>query len=533
VGTNGGLSRLMGQRFFNYTSAHGLPSDGVSQILEDAAGRIWVGTNRGVAALSRASLDAVAAGRSLGLEVELFGRSDGLESPLCTAPAQGYAARDGRLWFPTRRGLAVVDPAAPRAELAAPQVVLEGLEVDDRPVRLDAPLPELPPGTGRLAFRFSAPELLVPGRVRFRYRLEGYDEDWVEAGGRRVAYYTGVPPGRYTFRVMAGLLGGPWRDEGTRLPLVLLPRFHQTRAFLVTCALLVGLVLVSAYRLRIRSLARRERQLLALVQERTRSLAEEKERAEAAAREADRQKRVAQEAAALKTEFLGIAAHDLKNPLVAVRGFSEILAAGNAPPTKVVELSERMGQSADRMLALIDDLLTTAASEGSQGMLQRTSAELGALVGLALEELRPLAARKQQSLRLKVEEGCRAEVDQGRIREVVENLVANAIKYSPAGSSIRVEVARGEGRVHISVADQGPGLKAEDWPRLFQPFVRLSARPTGGETSTGLGLSIVKRLVELHGGRVWAQSPGEGQGTTFHVDLPVTVPPVSPASALD
>jgi signal transduction histidine kinase len=112
--------------------------------------------------------------------------------------------------------------------------------------------------------------------------------------------------------------------------------------------------------------------------------------------------------------------------------------------------------------------------------------------------------------------------DSDRIREAIDNLVSNAVKYSPIGGTIDLLVAREDDGILVQVRDQGAGLSPEDISRLFGRFQRLSAKPTAGETSTGLGLSIVKRIVDLHGGRIKVESAGPGKGATFKMTLPVT-----------
>jgi signal transduction histidine kinase len=144
-----------------------------------------------------------------------------------------------------------------------------------------------------------------------------------------------------------------------------------------------------------------------------------------------------------------------------------------------------------------------------------------ALVREAVEANRPLAERKHQALRLVTAEQLVVACDHERMREAIDNLVSNAVKYSPLGGSVTVTVERRDNEARVRVADSGPGLAPEDYPRLFGRFQRLSARPTGGENSTGLGLFIAKRIVELHGGRVEVRSPTVGHGAVFEIAVPM------------
>jgi signal transduction histidine kinase/streptogramin lyase len=529
VGTTGGLARLTGDAAQVVTARQGLPADPIHQIVDDGRGYLWIGGSHGVYRIARRELDELARGERASLAPYGLGRSHGMRSVECTTPAlpAGLRTRDGRVWFATTRGLAVLDPARLRVgPEAPPPVVIEGIVADDRPLETRSGEVTLDPGTSRVAFQYTGLTLLEPERVRFRYRLAGYDKDWVDAGDRRGAHYTGLPPGSYRFEVVARIGAGAWSATPAAVGVVLEPRFHQTRWFWAAVAGAVFLGLLAAYRTRIARLTAHERELAVLVDERTRSLQAEKERAEAARREAERQTRVAQQADALKTELLGIAAHDLRNPLQNILGHAELLAGSEE--ARVKGPAAAIERSSERMLRLIEDLLATAALDGGVE-LRPESLELGPIAGLVVEGNRARAEAKGQTLSLAAEPGVRVRADAERLRDVMENLVSNAIKYTPRGGTIRVRVARSEGAARFEVRDDGQGLAAEDMPRLFGRFERL-ARPTGGEPSTGLGLYIVRRLVELHGGRVAAESEGRGKGARFVVELPEEGPPADAAA---
>jgi signal transduction histidine kinase/ligand-binding sensor domain-containing protein len=524
VGTTGGLAWVTAGRVHAVTAGAGLPADPIHQIVDDGLGNLWIGSSRGVYRLPKRELDALARGERTTVVPYGLGKSHGMRSVECTAPAlpAGFRTRDGRLWFATTKGVAVLDPS--RLHLGPeppPPVVIEGLAADDRALDTRAGEVTLGPGTARVVFQYTGLTLLEPERVRFRYRLVGYDKDWIEAGDRRGAHYTGLPPGRYRFEVVARIGAGPWSATPAAVGLSLEPRFHQTRWFWAVVGTLVVLGLAGAYRARIAHLTARERELAVLVDDRTRSLQAEKERAEAAQREAEHQTRVAQRANALKTEVLGIAAHDLRNPLQTILGYAEVLGASQEP--KVKGPAGAIERSSQRMLGLIEDLLATAALDGGVE-LRPEEVDLGQLAAVVAEGNRSRAEAKGQELSLATDEGVRARVDAERVRDVMENLVGNAIKYTPPGGTIRIKASHAGPTVRFEVSDDGPGLAPGDLPRLFGRFERLSARPTAGEPSTGLGLYIVRRLVELHGGRVWAESDGPGRGARFVVELTAAAP---------
>jgi signal transduction histidine kinase len=231
----------------------------------------------------------------------------------------------------------------------------------------------------------------------------------------------------------------------------------------------------------------------------------------------------AEKADALKTRLVGVASHDLKSPLRAVVSASAAIAREPTDTAAVVELARRMHSEGQRMFALIRDLLDVAALETGHLELQRRPLAPASLAREVAAALQDRARAKDQMLDCSIAPGAEERLisgDHGRLRQVLENLVDNALKFTPAGRAIRVSVDDEAGMVRVAVADEGPGLSPEDYAALFQPFQKLSAVPTGGESSSGLGLFIVRELVSAHGGQLLVDSmPGEG--ATFAVLLPV------------
>ena len=232
------------------------------------------------------------------------------------------------------------------------------------------------------------------------------------------------------------------------------------------------------------------------------------------------------QANAFKSEILGTVAHDLKNPLGVILGRTEILqemigAAGALNENVKVQIAY-IRDAANRLTEMVDDLVSDAMADALDITIRREPVDISVLVQEVAEANRPLAARKEQTISIAAPPNHAATCDADRIREAIDNLVSNAIKYSPIGGAIDLLVAQEDGGIIVQVSDQGAGLSPEDISRLFGRFQRLSAKPTAGETSTGLGLSIVKRIVDLHGGRVEVDSAGPGKGAMFKMILPVT-----------
>jgi len=241
------------------------------------------------------------------------------------------------------------------------------------------------------------------------------------------------------------------------------------------------------------------------------------------------------QANALKSEVLGTVAHDLKNPLAVILGRTEILKdmiVGTGELDRNLQAQiKQIRASADRLAGMVDDLLADAMADALDITLRRESVDIVLLVQEVTEANRSLAAHKQQTITVTAPPNATVVCDSDRMREAIDNLVSNAIKYSPIGGAIDLRVAQENDALLIEVRDRGAGLSPEDVSRMFGRFQRLSAKPSAGESSTGLGLSIVKRIVDLHGGQITVESAGPGQGAAFRISLPTSVPTSLPTSA--
>lgn len=235
-----------------------------------------------------------------------------------------------------------------------------------------------------------------------------------------------------------------------------------------------------------------------------------------------------------KNEFLGIAAHDLKNPLGAIKLASDFLNshADSLSPEDIRELSGDILRTSSYMFSIISNLLDINALESGKITVTLAPCDVTELVRFVTDNYRQRAANKSiELLCISPNSPITALADPHRLREVLENLVSNAIKFSPQHRSIEVDVSTVQNShdktvVQISVRDHGPGISPDDMKKLFGKFQKLHARPTDGEDSTGLGLSIVKKLVELMDGNVWCESI-LGDGATFFVELPAAAPDIT------
>jgi signal transduction histidine kinase/CheY-like chemotaxis protein len=232
-----------------------------------------------------------------------------------------------------------------------------------------------------------------------------------------------------------------------------------------------------------------------------------------------------QRANGFKNEILGTVAHDLKNPLGVILGRTEMLTeliGAAASKESVTAQVEHIRDATRRLTSMVDHLISDAMADAFDITIRREPVDIAGLVAEVTDANQPLATNKQQTITVSAPPNFVTMCDADRMREAIDNLISNAIKYSPIGGKIAVVVSREQSNTVIRVADEGAGLSPEDLGRLFGRFQRLSAKPTAGESSTGLGLSIVKRIIDMHGGKVTADSDGPGRGATFTVVLPAT-----------
>jgi signal transduction histidine kinase len=224
-----------------------------------------------------------------------------------------------------------------------------------------------------------------------------------------------------------------------------------------------------------------------------------------------------------KNEFLGIAAHDLKNPLSAIQGYAEMIKSDfdDMPKEEIIDIINKIHISSRQMFELVKNLLDVNAIEVGKQELSLTNLDIKPLLQTLVEYYHQKAAQKNIQLQCKcTEKQYYVRAEKNTVYQILDNLLSNAVKYSPPNKYISVCLAKNNEYIYCKIRDQGPGFSDEDKPKLFGQFTRLSAKPTGGEHSTGLGLFIVKKLVEAMQGKVWCESQ-LGQGTTFIVKLPV------------
>jgi signal transduction histidine kinase/ligand-binding sensor domain-containing protein/CheY-like chemotaxis protein len=536
IGTQGhGLGRFRDGRLRFMGRAEGLFDDVVFQIIDDGEGRFWTTSNRGVARVSRQELDDVADGKLPRASAIAYGTADGMRAAECNSGSPGAAqAPDGSLWFATMGGATSLNPKRVIQNRVVPPVLIEEVLADGRLVDPNAGL-SLPAGTSSLEVHYTALSLAVPERVRFQYRLDELDPDWVDAGTRRTAWYTNLPPGDHELRVIASNDDGVWNEEGARLAFRVEPHLRQRPWFQALMAMGVVGFAIGAHRLRVRNMVARETALVATVEARTHDLREEKERTEQALRdaqssraEAEAQRERAIEASRAKSSFLANMSHELRTPLNAILGFAQLMARDQ---TRSEKDRERLGivlSSGEHLLGLINDVLSISRIEAGEMTLNAAPFRLSHLVETAAAMFRTRSEARGVELKTSLT-GAPAFVrgDEGKLRQVLINLLGNAFKFTERGSVSLIASWR-EGRATFIVEDTGKGIAPEEMGVLFQPFGQTADGQAARE-GTGLGLVISRKVARLMDGDITVRSE-KGRGTAFTVDVALPMAEASEAA---
>ncbi len=460
---NGGLGMFRAGRFLKFTAKDGLLSDNIASI-EGEGDWLWLSTTRGLCRVSKRQLNEFAERKRASLEPENYGVDDGLRSAQCAAyptAAGGKPTADGRLWFATNRGLAVLDRPARKRQSPAPVVHLVSMNADGREVNLSGPA-RLAPGNGRVQIRYSAIHLSAPERVRYSYRLAGLDADWVRAGNRRLVDYNSLGHGRYRFEVRAEAPGAP--PAGASFDFELMPHFYETLWFRLACAApLLGAVW-AAYLLRLRAIGNR----FALVLE---------ERARLAREIHD----------TLAQGFVGISSQ--------LDAVAICMPDETAPARKYLDVARRMARH--------------SLTEARRSVMDLRASMLdGRDLGAALESgARVWAAGSGVEVEVGVTgppDHLPEEMEQNLLR-IAQEAVNNALKHA-AARKIRIELTTEGCGIRLRIADDGRGFDEKD-----------AFSTPGGH----FGLIGMRERAERLGGELRLVSrPGEGTEVEVMAPLP-------------
>ena len=498
IGTcRGGLSRWHQDRITTWTAKDGLINNVICQILEDRRGNLWLGSHGGVFRVSKTELNDYASGQRKTIQCVGYGKAEGLPSLECQGGFQpsGCKTRDGRLWFPTVKGLAVVNPETIVRNPLSPLVVIEEMLVDGaaQPLKTEAKAAsylagqssgalKISPGKQRVDFRYTALSYTAPEAVRFKYRLDGLEQDWLEAGTTRTVNYSHVPPGNYRFQVIACNSEGVWNETGDTLAITVLPYFWQTKLFLGLATLVtLGIVAGLVRRIEARKL---QRQL------------ELAERERAIERE--------------RTRIANDIHDDLGANLTEIAILSELAENPAAPPAqasadvrKIAVKARELTRSLDEIVWAVNpqydtlDSLVTYSCDFAQDYLQLAGVVCRMEIPTRLPEVQ-LTADVRHNLLM-------------TLKEALNNIVKHA-----GASEVQIKVVLEPELFTLTIRDNGKGFQLDQFPTPVNAAATQSTRGGMG----GNGLPNMRQRIENIGGKFKLESqPNQGTLVTLAVNL--------------
>ncbi|HJV49731.1 MAG TPA: ATP-binding protein [Geothrix sp.] len=493
---------------------------GINAMEPDDAGRIWLDTRDEISGLHEVGVAVAGADGTLRWEAAPYRRF--AETPIEVIQVEP----SGVAWFGGPSGVTRYDPALGKGSAGPERVLIRRVSEEGTLIfggegsspQKEGEAPVLPFTEGALRFEFALPAFDVESSSQYQVRLDGYDREWSPWTPEAQKEYTNLPGGAYCFRVRGRDGYGRVGPEQGFVFRVLPPWYRKGWALLLFLGA-AGLILAAGVRLRTRLLQARNLALQRRVDVAIEALRDRERLLASQAGELMRANAQLLDLHQQKNQFLAMVVHDLRNPLTSILLATQLIEEEDDVQQIRLRAQGIAREGAD-MESLIGRFLDISAldSEGIKTEPGRLS--LTALVEHLRQRHEPKARAKRIRLEtVPTEEEIWSFADPKFISSVLDNLFSNAIKFSPFGTTVTVRIWRAEGRVRVAVQDQGPGLSEADQAGLFRRFSKLSAQPTGGEPSVGLGLSIAKQMVEACGGRIWVESTA-GAGATFTVDLP-------------
>jgi signal transduction histidine kinase/DNA-binding response OmpR family regulator/ligand-binding sensor domain-containing protein len=496
-------------------SSDGLYNDGIHKMLKDDSGRIWFSSNDGVFWVDFSHLEDFLSGRRNRIFSTAYTERDGMLNRETNGGFQtsGMRTEDGRLWFVTQKGVLIINPHEIEMTQPLPKVIIESAFAAGRYIRNQSGTIRIEPDQRSFSIRYNCPAFIAPERIRFRYKLEGYDSDWVDAGNRREAIYTNVPAGNFVFKVNAYYDSEDAEAVESSLAMAITPLFHESFWFPLTVWAFILLLLGGGYRMRMRHLIKKEVELENIIKERTEALRAEKKITEA---QAEQLKILDKE----KNRLFANISHEFRTPLTLTIGPLEDLRNEKYGPLtpRAIEQVDLGIRNARRLLRLVGQLLDLTRLENKKFNLNLKAGNLSRYLDALSTPFKQTAIRRGIHFNVCIpKKPVFAKFDPGHFDKIIANLLSNAFKFTPAGGSVTLQLQTVENEIVISITDTGSGIAREHLPRLFERFYQIQKSEM--QPGSGIGLSLAKELTLLHAGTIDVKSE-LNTGSTFTVRLP-------------
>lgn len=481
MATNNGLFHFKDGQFTEIVIKQTAPGKTYFDCFRDGEGYLWLTSNNGLLRLHPEEISLFLRGSRTDVTPRIFNEEDGMLTRECSSASRALVGSNGLIYVPTISGVSIINTSQILDQQQTPSVIITGLQTDDQFFPLDAAI-QLAPGNLRYTFVFTAPVFTSPTRVQFKYKLEGVDRFWVNAKTDRQVEYTNLPPGTYTFRVIAAIGDGPWSTQSSSATITIQPYFYQTVWFQTVIVGVIVLLLVVFYKWRVRFIVKRNEELIKVNTELDR--------------------------------FVYSASHDLRAPLTSILGLVTLARMDKETPTD--SYLKRIEISIHKMDAFIRDIIDF--SRNARVEITTEVIDFQKLIEDVVDNLKYLNEGNQIERTITVNGTEPFRTDRKRLAIILNNLISNAFKYyNPENEKpfIIIQVHHTKSHCSITIADNGIGIPAAHLGHIFKMFYRAHEESKG----SGLGLYIVKETIDKLNGKIQVQST-VGKGTTFEIQLP-------------
>lgn len=490
----GGLNRLKQRHangdiaFESFTTNDGLPNDILLSVQEDSQANLWISTENGLC-------------KYLPDEKRMENYNDKrLDIKAGFNEASSIRMKDGTLLFGTSNGILSFSPEKIAKSTFVPPLTLSRLQINNEEVRpgihkkLHCILDDMDKLTlshkeNVLSLHYAAIDSKAPENIKYAYILEGFDQEWSYVDGQRVATYTNLPKGKYIFRVKSTNNDGVWVDNARSLPITILPSFWETPWALILYVLgIVGIIFIAVYILF--TIFRLKREVS-----------------------------VEQQVSDIKLRFFTNISHELRTPLTLIAGPVEYVMKNTPQTPEAMKQLQLVERNTDRMLRLVNQILDFRKMQNKKMKLRVQRIEVVSFVKNIMSNFEVLAEEHKIDFMFEHEkEQLYLWADADKLEKIIFNLLSNAFKYTPIGKMIKVFIRENEQTISLGVQDQGIGIPANKKDSLFVRFESIVDKNLFNQSSTGIGLSLVKDLAEMHQGTVSVETQ-LGEGSTFSVEL--------------
>lgn len=540
VASNDGLFLWKDNEFYNFSTLQGLADDAPYDVLEDDMGNFWLPFRTGIMKINSNDLFKIIDGSLSQIACRVFDSHDGMLVSECIPTVKTLKSKQGKFFFTTVDGLAVIDPLSDKINNYIPEVIIEELRVDKQLADIKKPL-IFEPGIKRYTFKYTALSLYEPSKVQFKYKLEGFDAEWVEVENIRSVSYTNLPNGNYIFKVQASNNDGIWNEKGTQLKFTIKPRITETLLFYILTLIVSFSIVFAVYMWRISEMKKKQEELEHLIQVRTHEVTEknhvlEQQKAEIQSQntvlrdqkyEIEEQKKTLEiqkeelkASIQSKDRIFSIISHDLRSPLGNIKNMLNLMIdrSEQFDEPKRNRILENLAEITKSTYYLLDNLLSWSRSQRGLITFDPQMFLVAPVLNDILDLTKYQSNKKKITVESRVGESDLAYGDTNMIKTIFRNMIENALKFTNEGGKVEISSRINGDFIEFAFKDNGVGMTADNVQNLMYGDEINTSFGTNREKGSGLGLLLSKEFIRKNNGLFRVESEF-GYGSTFFVAL--------------